>query len=668
MRDANAMLKASDVFGKEGDDVEILKKNNWSIISEAYQFFINTGEIIPNSVRPVIERSWLRSQSINPWTPRPEPVSEREYEQALAEQKELVEFAGPVLQYMYATNNQELDDNFVHLANRNGLVLQVFTRAGSFPSSFKKIISEKTCGTTTTGVALTERSPIELGGQEMYKVCYQSNYGGAAPIIDGGGNLLGAVSLFNNYGKIPDQPLEFVNEAALLIADMLDHPAVWRKDNMIFNMHFTRMMDYVKEAVLIVDKNGVIVKSNQACHELVGADGQVLFGKHCREFGVNLDELISDSTYANSDHFTLEYHKGGSISCLLHNNKTIRWLNGEEHTILLFNMESPPQRRNRVTVFDGEIGDFANIIGHSQIHQNLLRKAKRAAQVSANVLLDGESGTGKDVLARAIHNSGSRALKPFIAINCGSIPREILSSELFGYEEGAFTGGKKGGHVGKLENADGGTVFLDEIGEMPLEMQVSLLRFLQDRAITRVGGHQTRTIDVRIIAATNRDLPQRIRDGLFREDLYFRLKVIQITLPPLRERRDDILTIADYYVEQFAKVYGLPGAYLSQETRNLLHRYQWTGNIRELVNVIENAIVFANSAQITPDLLPKEVLEYQQLSTGSDVLLAEQRERETIILALYSTKGNVLQAAKKLGISRNTIYRKIDKYGLHHLK
>lgn len=645
--------------------MEVLKNNDWSRINEAYQVFINTGRILPNTVRIEIENSWKRSRSINPWTPRPEPLDDEEFNAVLRENAELVRFAEPVMQYVYATNGHLYEDNLVHLMEKTGVVIALCTRVCSYPIPLKKRICEATIGTSTSSTVLVEQKPLEMGGTEFYKACYQTCFGGAAPIRDRNGNLIGVISLYNNYGKIPEQPLELVETAAHLIEDLLKNPASARKKSVVYHQLFTRMIDYANYHVLVVDSKGKIANCNNSFKELLGLlDGEDIVGKHCHQFGIKLEEIISDGTYGNKDVFKIET-AGLKYNCFLQNNKTVKWLNNQEHTILLFSIVDSPLKRAKLINLKKNIDTFERIVGRSAEHTKLINTARRAAKVPTSVLIDGESGTGKEVFARAIHNASARASKPFIAINCGSIPREILQSELFGYEEGAFTGGKKGGQVGKFEAADGGTILLDEIGEMPLEMQISLLRFLQDKTVTRVGGRQAKAVDVRIIAATNRDLQQLVADGLFRRDLYYRLNVIRITLPPLSNRKEDILPIAEYYVDFYSQLYGLEKMTITQETRNLLYQYNWPGNIRELANVIEKAVVYSDSSQITPDLLPGEILEYQPGLTKISPEGLEQREKQTIARALNAAKGNVSEAAKSIGISRNTLYRKIDKYGLH---
>ena len=620
---------------------------------------------MPDTLRPEVERSWKRCQNIDHWTPRPQPIPLAESNRLIKENADLVYFSKPVLEYMYATNTPDFEDNIVQIAEKTGVILDICTRICTLPNPLYKRVSEEAIGSSITGIALTERIPVELGGTELLKVCYQTCYGGASPIKDGNGALLGVVALYNNYGKIPDQPLEFVITAAKLIEDLLRNKQQSKNRPITCNKYFTEMINYIDNCIVIVDNDGKIVTVNEQFLQLIKVPHDQLIGKECRDYGIELEKLISDSAFQNKDYFHLQT-KGQSHSCLLQNNKTIKWGKHDENTLLMFRVVDLPKARIRIS--PSNESSIETIIHKGLLETELMNTLFRSAKVPSNVLLEGESGTGKDLFAKIIHNASRRASKPFIAINCGAISKEILHSELFGYEDGAFTGGKKGGKIGQFEAAHEGTVLLDEIGEMPLEMQVSLLRFLQDKKIVRVGGHLAKKVDVRIIAATNRNLRKLVADGLFREDLFYRLNVIHVVIPPLRDRKEEILPIANYYLEYYSDLYELTKMTLQEETRNLLYQFNWPGNIRQLMNVIEKAMVFCNGREISPDLLPVEILTYKPGLSEITLEIASHQEKELIIRALNMAKGNVTLAAKSMGVSRNTMYRKIDKYGLQCLK
>lgn len=336
-------------------------------------------------------------------------------------------------------------------------------------------------------------------------------------------------------------------------------------------------------------------------------------------------------------------------------------------------------------VFSQASCTFRDIIGQSASLQSVKDTAEIAAKHSPAVLITGESGTGKEMFAQAIHNCSPRANGPFVAINCGAIPKSLIESELFGYEAGAFTGAQKGGHIGKFELANKGTIFLDEIGDMPYEIQVALLRVLQTKEVIRIGGKAPVKIDVRVIAATNQNLEKRIADNTFRQDLYYRLNVLSIHLPALRDRLDDILPLSNYFIQKYSRTFDKRVTSISQEAQVILSRYSWPGNIRELENIIERAIIVCKGSLIEPQDLPDQLYVgalskhkislYERpspvMSSGletSTMQGKEQREFEELTAALQKWSGNLSEVAKQLGVSRPTIYRKLKKYGLHKVQ
>ena len=322
---------------------------------------------------------------------------------------------------------------------------------------------------------------------------------------------------------------------------------------------------------------------------------------------------------------------------------------------------------------------IANIVGHSRPTQNLLTTIRKVAESSATtVMIQGESGTGKDLAAKAIHYASARADKPFMNITCSALPETLLESELFGHERGAFTDAKQL-KKGLLELADGGTVFLDEIGDMPLSLQAKLLRFLEEKAFKRVGGSRDLHVDVRIIGATNKDLERAVRNGEFREDLYYRLKVIPIVLPPLSERRDDVPDLVQHFLIQFGRAFKKPIHGITPEAMALLARYDWPGNIRELKNVVERMVILSSKPELDVIDLPEEIVHAASTAevedsdtTDGDAALElpaggtslREMERRMVEQALERTQGNQTRAAKLLRISRDTLRYKMKKFGL----
>lgn len=321
---------------------------------------------------------------------------------------------------------------------------------------------------------------------------------------------------------------------------------------------------------------------------------------------------------------------------------------------------------------------FSNIITKNKKMMKIIELGYKASLGEANILIQGESGTGKELFAQSIHNNSKRCTGPFIAVNCGAISRELIGSELFGYTEGSFTGARKGGKRGKFELASGGTIFLDEIGDMPFEQQVSLLRVIQEKKVMRIGGERETPIDVRIICATNKNLYESMKDGSFRQDLYYRLNVISIKIPPLRERCEDIPILFEYFIKQISKNGEKILKNIDPLAMEYLKRYNWHGNIRELQNIVERIICTTNNDYITLTHLVENIFKFDlnsiDESEGSlkeicikNILETERSRKEDeeideIIKLLKEYKGNISKIARKMDISRSTLYRKMDKY------
>lgn len=312
---------------------------------------------------------------------------------------------------------------------------------------------------------------------------------------------------------------------------------------------------------------------------------------------------------------------------------------------------------------------FETIVGRSKALLRVLEMASRVAQRDSTVLIRGETGTGKELLARAIHHNSARRNQPFVTINCGTIPKELLESELFGYERGAFTGAQ-GSKTGKVEMAGGGTLFLDEIGELPVDMQVKLLRLLQQREIEKLGATSPSTVDVRIIAATHRNLQSMIEDSAFREDLFYRLAVVPLDLPPLRERKEDIPELAQQLFNKMKERHGLPSLRLDPSVIRPMIHYRWPGNVRELENIIERMVVLAVNDRITETDLPQDIRAAESSEREFFVELPEQGisldrvERDLLLRALEKFNWNQTQAARYLDISRRTLIYRMDKHGI----
>ena len=445
------------------------------------------------------------------------------------------------------------------------------------------------------------------------------------------------------------------------------------------------------EGLIIVDKDGKIVKFKY--EKFLDVKEEDVIGKHVTEVMENtrLHIVLKTGTPEIGDVQNIKGHnvltsripiiRGGEVVGAV---GTILFKDILEVKHLADHLE---QMKQHVKKYKQELKrlnlakySFEQILTVDPHMLNLIEMAKRAAEGNVSVYIEGQSGTGKEYFAHAIHEASLRRYGPFVRINCASIPKDLFESELFGYEPGAFTGASTHGRLGKFELANGGTIFLDELSAMPYEMQAKLLRVIEERELERVGGNQRIQLDVRFISASNEALHEAVKSGRFRSDLYYRLNVVHLKLPPLSERRRDILFLADHFLELFSKERSQKPAGFSEAAKAVLENYTWPGNVRELRNVIESAVNLANHAFIEDIDLPKwiqentaqvaikPIPELLSEAAGDQHLdlygLMDRFEREVILKALSDAEGNRTEAAKRLGIHRTALYKKMAKLGL----
>lgn len=440
------------------------------------------------------------------------------------------------------------------------------------------------------------------------------------------------------------------------------------------------MLNTVNEWVVVVDEKGIITMMSKAYKEFVNMEDVV--GRHVTEVIENtrmhivvqtgipeigeIQEIRGNRMVAMRIPIIKEGKVVGAVGKVMFKDMSnfysiSKKLVNLEREIEYYKNELGKERRAKYS--------FDDIIGNSEEIQKVKIMAAKVAKTDSNVLIYGESGTGKELFAHAIHSASKRAAAPFIKVNCAAIPAQLLESELFGYEDGAFTGAKKGGKKGKFEMANNGTILLDEIGYMPMDMQVKLLRVIQEKEIERVGGNILKNIDFRIIASTNKNLEESIKLVEFREDLFYRLDVMKITIPPLRERREDIIDLSNSLMKKVASKLGIYAEGISKEAMNYLYNYNWPGNIRELENVIERSLNLMDSelfitAEQLPDRIAKNNKKYNDKGSRDLKEIIEGVEKEVIEEKLKINGGNKNKTAKQLGISRVGLYKKIEKYNL----
>ena len=441
----------------------------------------------------------------------------------------------------------------------------------------------------------------------------------------------------------------------------------------IMNNQLNTTLETISEGIIVTDLNEEITQINKQAIEMIKAkkDEQIVGRKISNIFncGNYFKDIMSSKKKIDDKEMMFNMPKG-LLNCII---SVTPFEGAQDDTtnglvITLKEIQSVRRLINRMTGSQARFV-FESIIGRSEKIIEAIKLAKIAANSFSNVLLFGDSGTGKEMFAQAIHNQSERCDGPFIAINCGALPRGLIESELFGYEGGAFTGSRKEGHPGKFELANDGTIFLDEIGDMPLEVQVSLLRVLQNKEVLRVGGNKATRIDVRIIAATNKNLDLAIKNHTFREDLYYRLNVFSIKVPALRERVEDIELLTEHFINKYNQYLrkGIKGC--SEEVRQALLNYRWPGNIRELENVIERAINIATESYILIDDLPSHMANYDLglINTADSIIEPvdiKTLELKTIMRIMERNQGNIRKSAMELGIGRSTLYRKLREAGL----
>ena len=438
----------------------------------------------------------------------------------------------------------------------------------------------------------------------------------------------------------------------------------------ILDQFLAAAADHLSDGLLVIDEHGGLVAMNRVAAHLLRFDPSHSSLEAYPEVKEACRSLLDSEHPMPQERKVYCSHSGLLLTALgfpiLKGTRAVA-------AALLFpprtTIDAPTLRKQKSVVVGAKYA-FKDLVGRSAAFLNPMKIGLIAAGNSLSVLISGESGTGKEMLAHAIHASSPRAPKPFIAVNCGAIPRELIESELFGYEEGTFTGARRGGRQGLFEEANGGTIFLDEVSECSPSTQVALLRVLEQQEITRLGSSKLIPIDLRIIAATNKDLLKEVAKGHFREDLYYRLNVISIHLPPLRERREDIPLLAESFLAEVAAALHCPDLRFSEEAlRGLaLAPYPWPGNVRELRNVLQQVGVLLQRPEIRWEDFPESIrtMHGEDLTAdrpGAEGWLA-QAERQLICQIIQQCAGNLSQAAHQLGISRSTLYRKMEQFGL----
>lgn len=602
----------------------------------------------PAHVRQVIWDSWRRSvqAGIDPTDNAYRFVAADTLAAAQAAHRVLIEAAAQVMHGLLAYNPR----GHINLTDADGTTLY-FCGLDITPVGSRLL--ESVQGTNCTGLALAEDRLVYVLAEENFGVGLRQRrmHCAAAPIKNAQGQTVAMLTLTAEPGWFHFHTLGTVQAAADAVSRQMALQGLLEEQQAV--------LEVLNEGLVVLDERGCIKALNRYARQLFGV-GLELIGRPFQQLGRSelsdaLGEPVRDLDC------TFQLHNRSQLACLV----SVCPL--EQGGVIVSLRENRRIREiTRRLIGTQASYTFDTIQGSSRAIQDALHLGRIASRSDSTTLILGESGTGKELFAQAIHNGSERCNGPFVAVNCGAIPRDLVQSELFGHVEGAFTGATRGGSAGKFELADGGTIFLDEIGDMSFDAQVSLLRVLQEGEITRVGAKNSRPVNVRIIAATHRNLSQAVAQGAFREDLYYRLNVLNLTVPPLRMRREDIPLLARHFLVRCARSLRKSVQGFSPDALALLTAYGWPGNVRELENSIERATNLAMGALIETVDLPLESRQRIPLRTHEAPPAQDlsSHEMHAIVAALNSTGGNIRLAAQQLNVSRGGLYNKMSRFGL----
>ncbi|SCY45167.1 sigma-54-dependent Fis family transcriptional regulator [Alkaliphilus peptidifermentans] len=549
--------------------------------------------------------------------------------------------------------------------------------------SYREGIGERVNENSVFGVAIKKGESFIIENAGQHAVCLQCSdannckeYAEVCCPIKINNEVIGVIGLIAFEEKQRDEILYnqnnlivFLNKMADLISSkLLEQNSTDKLEILAKEMEI--VLNSVNKGILAVDEEGRILRYNQSALKLFQVKEEEIMKTNIKDFiGLaTFESLINQEYKVKNKEFA--YKKGKYHLRGVFDTNPIS-INNESFGIVFIFSKLSDVLSTVNDISTGTIStDFDEIIGESVIFKEVKLEAKKASQSTSTILIQGESGTGKELFARAIHFNSDRAKAPFIPINCAAIPEQLLESELFGYEEGAFTGAKRGGKAGKFLLATRGTIFLDEIGEMPLHLQTKLLRVLQEQMIEKIGGKELIPIDVRVIAASNKELEKKVLEGEFRQDLFYRINVIPLQIPSLRQRKEDISTLVDYLLKKCNSKLRKNIREIDSMSLEIFMKYNWPGNVRELENTIEYAVNMCNGSVITKADLPKRLINRDMPSNITNecsitsIKELEKREIQKAVSYFSSKKHNIADAAEALGLSRATLYRKIKEYNI----
>ncbi|MEQ8197702.1 MAG: sigma-54-dependent Fis family transcriptional regulator [Clostridiaceae bacterium] len=642
-------------------------KNYTEFITEAWKNFISTGKI-DSKIRSEISDSWIRCKNygVDPYNGKGS-VKHSDIDELINKNNELISVARPVMEGIYSLVS---GSGFaLLLADKDGYIIDVIgdknimKKAEELNFLKGQLWAEKVVGTNAIGTALHLNKPIQTIGAEHYGINQHSWTCSAAPIYDEDDNLIGCINMSGNYYNAHSHTLGIVTAAAQSIQKQMALAISYELLNVTF--------DSISEGMIVINEYMKIKRINGRALRILNISIEEAMNMDINEVlnGIDFQKLLKQKNkFLNNQEWDF-FINNDIIKCVINILPLNKSARNSGMVITFTEVKTVHKLVNKFAGYKAQY-EFKDILTNNIEMKNMIKFAKKAAKSDCNILIQGESGTGKELIAQSIHNYSDRARGPFVAVNCASIPSELVESELFGYEKGAFTGASKEGHPGKFELADGGTIFLDEIGELPLDIQSKLLRVLDNGKIVRVGGTYEKQLDVRVIGATNKILKNEIGRKNFRGDLYYRLSVMEIKTIPLRERKEDIDILVKDFVQKLNKKNRNKIISVKQSYIDELKKHDWCGNIRELRNVVERDYYLSEDENMNINSFhydyEEESIDRQESNIEEiKIVPLNDLEEKAIRDAVKKCDGNLQLAAKLLNIGRATLYRKIKKYEIN---
>ncbi len=640
---------------------------------------LKNGAPLPiEGLNPIIRESWLRclSYGLDPDNDIKYYLSKEEVQQRINERNELCQITFPLLDKLYdfvkGTNYS------ISFADEDGFILyhkgdpEIYELEKKYRYTLGSAQTEQISGTNNLGTPMAIKQPLQIfGGEHFYEINKIWDGAGAPVFSPDHKKVIGAIGLCGKIEDVSGHTLGMIVATSEAITRQLGIQTAYSK-LISAQKNLRTIIETIPTATLLANHALEVISYNTKALQLLGNKIQSLEKMNLSGFLNDNQISISELKSGLNKRFIRIKEKSEPFAITVNSTET------GEYVMQFEKIDNLRKNTNQIIGNEASF-TFNDIIGSSDTILETIQTAKIVAQNDATVLLQGESGTGKELFAQAIHNASMRAAGPFVAVNCGAIPKSLIESELFGYEGGSFTGAHKKGKIGKFELANGGTLFLDEIGDMTFEVQVVLLRAIQSKKITRIGSNKEIDVNIRIIAATNQDLLHMVANKQFREDLYYRINTFNIRIPPLRERNGDVKKLVEFFISKYKA--SCPNRIVerfSDKAIELLNLYEWPGNVRQLENVVERSIYMSESQEIHPSLLPAEITDMTEYShentrlkgnyahTPSDEPRSiKDIERSQIQHMLIETKGNIKRTAELLEINRRTLYRKIQRYSLN---